>query len=60
MWPCGRCVVQDPAHVVLIISKNSYNTVIGRLYSVQYKSVFGVPDKVRLNTGEEARPLSQV
>jgi hypothetical protein len=30
--------------------------VIGRLYSVQYKSIFGVPDKVRHDTCEEARP----
>ncbi len=31
-------------------------SVVGRLYSVQYKSIFGVPDKVRRNTCEEARP----
>jgi hypothetical protein len=37
-----------------------YGTVVGRLYSVQYKSIFGVPDKVRRNTCEQARPLSQV
>jgi hypothetical protein len=30
--------------------------VIGPLYSVQYKSIFGVPDKVRCNTCEVARP----
>ncbi len=34
--------------------------VIGRLYSIQYKSIFGVPDKVRRNTRDKARPLSQV
>ncbi len=32
------------------------NTVIDRLYSVQYKSIFGAPDKVRLDMCEEARP----
>jgi hypothetical protein len=30
--------------------------VVGRVYSVQYKSIFGVPDKVRCNTCEKARP----
>jgi hypothetical protein len=34
--------------------------VIGRLYSVQYKSIFGAPDKVRCNMCDRARPLSQV
>ncbi len=32
-------------------------TVIGRLYSVQYKGNFGALDKVRRDTCEEARPL---
>jgi hypothetical protein len=31
--------------------------VIGQLYSVQYKSIFGAPDKVRHCMCEEARPL---
>ncbi len=31
-------------------------SVVGRLYSVQYKSIFGTPDKVRRDTCEEARP----
>jgi hypothetical protein len=31
--------------------------VVGRLYSVQYKAIFGVPNKVRCYTCEEARPL---
>jgi hypothetical protein len=35
-------------------------SVIGRLYSVQYRSLFGAPDKVRCNTCDKARPLSQV
>ncbi len=35
-------------------------SVIGRLYSVQYKSIFGAPDKVRCDTCDKARPLSQV
>jgi hypothetical protein len=30
--------------------------VVGRLYSIQYMSIFGMPDKVRRNTCEEARP----
>ncbi len=34
--------------------------VVGRLYSVQYKSIVGTPDKVRCNTCDKARPLSQV
>jgi hypothetical protein len=33
--------------------------VVGCLYSIQYKSVFGAPDKVICDTCEEARPLSQ-
>ncbi len=33
--------------------------VVGRLYSVQYKSIFGAPDKVRRDTCDKARPLSQ-
>jgi hypothetical protein len=34
--------------------------VVGCLYSVQYKSIFGTPDKVRRNMCDKARPLSQV
>jgi hypothetical protein len=34
--------------------------VVGRLYSVQYKSIFGAPDKVRRDTCNKARLLSQV
>jgi hypothetical protein len=34
--------------------------VVGRLYSIQYKSIFGALDKVRHNTCDKARPLSQV
>jgi hypothetical protein len=34
--------------------------VVGRLYSVQYKSIFGAPNKVRCDTCDKARPLSQV
>ncbi len=34
-----------------------YVRVVGRLYSVQYKGIFGAPDKVRRNTCKEARPL---
>ncbi len=35
-------------------------SVVGHLYSIQYKSNFGVPDKDRRDTCEQARPLSQV
>ncbi len=32
------------------------SSILGRFYSVQYKSIFGAPDKDRRNTCEEARP----
>ncbi len=35
-------------------------SVVGQLYSVQYKRIFGAPDKVRRDTCDKARPLSQV
>ncbi len=35
-------------------------SVVGQLYSIQYKSIFGAPDKVRRDTCDKARPLSQV
>ncbi len=35
-------------------------SVVGRLYSVQYKIIYGAPNKVRCYTCDEARPLSQV
>ncbi len=34
--------------------------VVGRLYSIQYKSIFGAPDNVRRYPCDKARPLSQV
>jgi hypothetical protein len=34
--------------------------VVDRLYSVQYKGIFGAPDKVRRDTCDKARLLSQV
>jgi hypothetical protein len=34
-----------------------YVPVIGRLYSIQYKGIFGMPDKARCYTCEEAGPL---
>jgi hypothetical protein len=34
--------------------------VVGQLYYVHYKSIFGVPDKVRCDTCDKARPMSQV
>jgi hypothetical protein len=45
---------------VRIVGQQQVYCVVGRLYSVQYKSIFGAPDKVRRNTGDQARPLSQV
>ncbi len=30
--------------------------VVGRLYSIQYKSIFGAPDKVRRDMCEEVGP----
>ncbi len=39
---------------------NYTHSVIGRLYSVQYKRIFGAPDKVRSDTCDKARLLSQV
>jgi hypothetical protein len=33
---------------------------IGCLYSILYKSIFGTSYKVRCNTCDKARPLSQV
>ncbi len=30
--------------------------VVGHLYSVQYKSIFGAPNRVRRDMCEEARP----
>jgi hypothetical protein len=47
----GDVVLKTKVHLVY---------VVGRLYSVQYKSIFGAPDKVRRNTCDKARPLSQV
>jgi hypothetical protein len=41
-------------------TKKWQNGVVGRLYSVQYKSIIGAPDKVRHDTCDKARPLSQV
>jgi hypothetical protein len=35
-------------------------TAVDRLYSIQYKGIFGAPDKVRHYMCDEARPLSQV
>jgi hypothetical protein len=32
-------------------------SVVGRLYPIQYKGIFGASDKVRRNVCEEARPL---
>jgi hypothetical protein len=34
--------------------------VVGQLYSIQYKIIFGTPDKIRRDTGDQVRPLSQV
>ncbi len=56
------CLSLGSAHPTLTASSKDLlhlcrpRPVIGRLYSVQYKSIFDVPDKVRRNTCEEARP----
>ncbi len=42
------------------MSLREWGLVVGRLYSVQYKSIFGMPDKVRRDTCDKTRPLSQV
>jgi hypothetical protein len=42
------------------MSKQSSLIVVDCLYSVQYKSIFGAPDKVRRDTYVKARPLSQI
>jgi hypothetical protein len=39
---------------------SSQHSVVGQLYSIQYKTIFGAPDQVRCYTCDEARPLSQV
>jgi hypothetical protein len=31
-------------------------SVVGQLYSIQYKGIFGMPNKVRRDRCEEARP----
>ena len=41
-------------------NRHNNGDVVGQLYSVQYKSIFGAPGKVRRNMCDEARPLSQV
>ncbi len=47
----------DDSEIILWTSKTVKSVcVVGQLYSVQYKSIFGVPDKVRRNRCEEARP----
>ncbi len=35
-------------------------SVVGQLYSIQYKSFLDAPDKIRGYMCDEARPLSQV
>ncbi len=42
------------------MSKSEETCVVGRLYSVHYKTIFGMPDKVRRDMCDKARPLSQV
>jgi hypothetical protein len=37
-------------------SQEMHLYVVGQLYSIQNKSIFGTPDKVRCYTGVEARP----
>ena len=39
-----------------ILLPNGCVVVIGQLYSIRYKGIFGMPNKVRRYTCEEARP----
>ncbi len=48
-------IVDALAHV-LVNGNDKERSVIGRLYSVQNKGIFGAPNKVRRNMCEEARP----
>ncbi len=60
-WSFGWCY--NDSFVCLLEARSKrqwWSNVIGRLYSVPYKSIFGTPDKVRCNTCDKARPLSQV
>jgi hypothetical protein len=49
-------LLDTPPEEVAVGSQYLLKLVVGRLYSKQYKSIFGVPDKVRRNMYEEARP----
>jgi hypothetical protein len=40
-----------------MLKEPDHDLVVGQLYPVQYKGIFGMPNKVRRNTCEEARPL---
>jgi hypothetical protein len=57
----GSLYTKD-ARVLVSVQEFScvHDCVIGRLYSVQYKSIVGAPDKVRCNACDKARPLSLV
>jgi hypothetical protein len=46
--------------MVYNVARYCPGAVVGRLYSVQYKSIFRAPDKVRRDMGDQARLLSQV
>ncbi len=49
----NRGLIINPSSGVLKIDAYP-EAVVGRLYSIQYKSIFGAPDKVRRNTCEQA------
>ncbi len=57
---CSMYQVPVPTLIVNLYDYILNCYVVGRLYSTQYKSIFGAPDKVRRNTCNKARPLSQV
>ncbi len=57
MWVCWRRLSANGGSRG---GQQSKVAVVGRLYSIQYKSIFGVPDKVRQDMCDKARLLSQV
>jgi hypothetical protein len=46
--PSLGCLLCPPC--MFVVERQMTTPVIDRLYSVQYKSIFGVPDKVRCDT----------
>jgi hypothetical protein len=63
-WGGVAFTVEQPDFTTPAGVKDRYiemvQSVVSRLYSLQYKSIFGVPDKVRCDMCNKTRPLSQV